>query len=122
MDKRLKRKIKNRIWLFSLVLLLCSILAVINSPIVWVKLLPIIIPTFGLTVGVPAYSIFRYVKDGTKKLEVQAQISNEYLDEHLKEKSQNVSINNSSKNYDITYEGCETTQEKNKVKTKGTIH
>ena len=122
MEKRLKRKIKNRIWLFSLFLLTCSLIGVITSPAVLIEMLPIMIPTSALTLGIPIYDISKYMRRSNKCMEIEPKTSNNDLDRDFEETDDCIDINSYSKDYDSVDECYRTTQEKNKVKTIGTMH
>lgn len=121
MEKRLKRKIKNRVWLFSLIMLMCSLIAVISSHTIWIKMLPIIVPTSTLTLGITIYNISKYIKINNKSLEIEPKTSGNNLDNDCLQKDDYTSIDSYSKIY-VEDEYYEATQERNKIKTKGTIH
>ena len=70
--KHLKRKvlgISTFIFLFYLALL-------IANPSIWSALIPIIIPSGGLTIGLVIYDVFKYKNDKEKK----KRLTNEYIE------------------------------------------
>lgn len=67
-DKQIK-KLKRKVWIISTIILISYITALILKPTALTALLPIIIPTALLTVGIPTYAIIRNSKDTLKNLE-----------------------------------------------------
>ena len=121
-------KKKKKIWSTSLSLFAIYLTILIVNPNIWLILLPIIIPTGALTIGIPGYAIIKNSKDSLEKKAKEQELS-------LKEdKENNCEIektkvntikteNNEIENIlDIQNEKIEIKQEKPKIKTKGTIH
>lgn len=121
----MKKKLKKKIWIISAVILIAYITAVILNPTALIALLPIIIPSFGLTVGIPIYSITKYVKDSMEKETntpvITAKEKNTQNNQNIKQKEKTVTnkINNNALN--THYESEVNQEEKVKIKTKGTI-
>ena len=124
MEKSLKKKIRNKLWMLSSVLVVMYVSAIIINPTAWVALLPVIIPATSLTVGIPVYAIIRNTKEGLENLSSKTLVSEEKViiskDDPTKNKlNEEILVEEQVVFYkDIN----ETIIEKNKVKTKGTIH
>ena len=69
MNNKKIKKLKKKVWIISTIILITYITALILKPTIITALLPIIIPTTFLTVGIPTYAIIRNSKDTLKKLE-----------------------------------------------------
>lgn len=55
-------KLKRKIWIISTVILTVYIACLIANPTIWTALLPVIIPSAILTVGIPGYAITKHIK------------------------------------------------------------
>lgn len=118
----MKTKLKRKIWTISTFILLTYITLLIIKPTVWTALIPIIIPSAGLTIGIPTYAIIKNTKNNLEKTEQQTiykqetkNIGNKHTLKKDTTKTQEIYMNLENTN-------LETKQEKVKVKTKGTIH
>lgn len=127
MEERLKKKLKNRIWIISSISLsACSIVLLMTSAH-WVTLLPIIIPAGIFTIGIPAYDIVKTTKENSNYLYKQPAVLKEKDIYSRKELRSNEMVIKQTNNMELDenlypqYE-LEITQDNNKVKTKGTIH
>lgn len=118
-------KLRKKIWRTSSIVLLAYTIILIAKPTIWLALLPIIIPTSILTLAPIAYSITKLIKNT-----LEDTTSNNIIDNTNEEKNsyqektnqKEIRKNNQiTTNQIISYEET-TIKEKNKVKTKGTIH
>lgn len=122
----MKRKIKKKIWIISIILLVIYIITLVINPSAWISLLPIIIPTGILTVGIPSYAIIRNTKKEIEQIveihtkqtqECNTNQNTKAIEKKATDKHQIRISNLIEPQYKI-----EEKREKNKVKTKGTIH
>jgi len=117
-------KLKRKIWLISTVVLAVYSICLIINPTVWTALLPVIIPTTILTVGIPAYAVTKHMKSmlETETLNysnTQSKIENTNKKENIITKNEDINkkINN---HLELQYEPIINKEGKQKVKTKGT--
>lgn len=127
----MKKKLKRKIWTTSTALFLIYITILILNPTIWISILPIIIPTGMITVGLPTYNIIKNTRDYLEQKNKEQKISTKKLNI---ETNQNMEIEKKIITNDIErekfnhieletqYEQNINQEEKPKVKTKGTIH
>lgn len=127
----MKKKLKRKIWTTSTALFLIYITILILNPTIWISILPIIIPTGMITVGLPTYNIIKNTRDyleqknkeqkiSTKKLNIET-----YQNMEIEKKIITNDIEREKFNHielETQYEQNINQEEKPKVKTKGTIH
>ena len=63
----MKKKLKKKIWIIATVILTIYSALLIANPTIWTALLPIIIPSGILTIGIPTYAIVKNSKDMLEK-------------------------------------------------------
>ena len=123
----MKKKLKRKIWIFSTSIFLAYITIFTLNPTIWISILPIIIPTGILTVGLPAYAIIKNVKNSLEQKNKEQIVATEELNT---ENDQNIKIKEKPMNNNIEihleqetqFEQNSNQKEKPKMKTKGTIH
>lgn len=121
----MKRKIKKKIWIISIILLVIYIITLVINPSVWISLLPIIIPTGILTVGIPSYAIIRNTKEEIEQIvEIHTKQIQECNTNQNTKAIEKTATNNNQINAILKpqYEQEQNQEEKPKIKTKGTIH
>lgn len=123
----MKKKLKKKIWIISATILLIYTIALISNPTIITALLPIIIPTAILTVGIPSYAVIKHL---TEMLEKQNKILtktnhdiNSNSENQIKQEK-NISPKIIHNEEQIIYKTNhqQSQPDKPKVKTKGTIH
>ena len=119
-DKKIK-KLKRKIWIISTIVLIVYIYLLIVNPTIWSILLPIIIASSSLTIGIPVYNNF-IKKNDKENMKIKTQ---EYIDNFIsnnktieKEETKN-NYNNHLSIEEINSVGGEL--DRPKIKTKGTI-
>lgn len=121
------KKLKKKVWGISTVILLVYITTLILNPTAWTALLPIIIPSGLLTVGIPVYAITKNMKNSLEKTENSSTtIIEEQPINNEKEKAAEKEVVNAQTKINQSYINLEsqyepTKQEKNKIKSKGTM-
>lgn len=120
----IKRKLKRNIWVTASLILGTYITILVINPSIWLLLLPVIIPSSFLTIGIPAFSIKKLLKGKKIELEKGININNLKNDtiENVDVKTNATSLNNIN-----LYHQVESSYELNnydtpKIKKKGTIH
>lgn len=61
MYDKLKKRLKKKIWVISTIILLAYLVTLAFNLYAWATLLPFIIPTSILTLGIPIYDIIKHV-------------------------------------------------------------
>lgn len=124
MNNKLKKRLKKKIWIISTIILLVYVTILILNPTILTALLPIIIPTFVLTVGLPGYAIFKYVKEILEEKSYSKTIKDDTQSIEQKQKLEKKVIESSEEHIflETDYEPNIYQEDKPKIKTKGTIH
>lgn len=126
-----KKKLKKKIWITATAILLTYTTILILNPTIWVAILPIIIPTGILTVGLPTYAIIKSVKDSleqkNKKQDILTQEKNIETAKNIRIKEEIttnniIKENNATMQLETQYKQDTNVENKPKIKTKGTIH
>lgn len=119
-----KTKLKKKIWIISSITLVAYIFLLATNPTAWLTLLPIIIPTGILTVGIPAYAIMKHTQESLENLSNQSsdfEKNNTNINEQsIKKITTDKPIIQINEFSEPQYER-EVNKEKKKIKTKGTI-
>lgn len=109
-------KLKRKIWFISIIISIVYSGALLLKPFLWAHFLPILIPTFSLTIGIPIYSIHK-----KRNLEEMDNIQKE-VNIPLEGKQDKV-IDYSTPTYSYSFskeEDISHIKDKPKIKTKGT--
>ena len=108
------KKLKRKVWLISTLILGVYITALIANPSIWTVLLPVIIPTTTLTIGIPTYTVIKHNKQLVKETS-----NNETIINTNNETNKNINTEKTIKpmHIDIT-DNYQTNIEKNKIKQK----
>ena len=108
-----KKKLKKKVWMTSALVLGVYITALIINPTIWTILLPIIIPTGLLTVGIPTYAVINRTHESLKKTVNKQEPVTSITQKNTISKSKNI-----EPEYTITSDNYQPEIEKNKVKQK----
>ena len=115
----MNKKLKKKIWIISSIILTAYIGTLIIYPSSWLSLLPIIIPTSVLTIGIPTYSIIK-----CKKSKIEKTVEKPETKIKVNEFKTNQNIKQINKNYQLNpiseFRQEEKIEDKPKIKTKGT--
>lgn len=124
MNNKLKKRLKKKIWIISTIILLVYVTILILNPTILTALLPIIIPTFVLTVGLPSYAIFKYVKEISEEKAYSKTVKDDSQSIEQKHELEKKVIESSEEHIflETDYEPNIYQEDKPKIKTKGTIH
>lgn len=120
-------KLKRKIWIISTIILSAYIIALISNPTVWTALLPVIIPSAILTIGIPGYAITKHIKYMLEKETLKLSKSEDKIESLQNTKQTEKKVTNNiteNKKIDVVlepqYEQTTIKKDKPKVKTKGT--
>jgi len=121
-------RLKGKILITLLVILVLYSGVLLIAPNSWLVLLPIIIPAGILTVGIPGYIIIKTFKDTLENESDKYDLKETKKTNQLLNSKEKTITNKQTNNMQVNvfsepeYEYMsETVQERNKVKTKGTI-
>lgn len=123
----MKKKLKRKIWTTSTALFIIYITILILNPTIWISILPIIIPTGMITVGLPTYNIKNSLKQKNKEQKISTKKLNIETNQNMEIEKKIITndIEREKFNHielETQYEQNINQEEKPKVKTKGTIH
>lgn len=106
------KKLKRKVWCISTLILGVYIAALIANPSIWMALLPIIIPTTTLTIGIPTYTIIKNNKHQIKET------SNKEISINNRNNENITTEKNIEPVYTDIADNYQTNIEKNKIKQK----